>query len=88
MVSPLEDMDVTYYYAVLCVDAAGNIGAPGITSSPVTNQAKGIPTISLDVPSNFIADGDLGEWTNSGIMPFVINPTTVVFGQMLMMSQT
>ena len=76
LVSPLEDMDVTYYYAVLCVDAAGNIGAPGITSSPVTNQAKGIPTISLDVPSNFIADGDLGEWTNSGIMPFVINPTT------------
>ena len=76
LVSPLEDMDVTYYYAVLCVDAAGNIGAPGITSSPVTNQAKGIPTISLDVPSNFVADGDLGEWTNSGIMPFVINPTT------------
>ena len=76
LVSPLEDMDVTYYYAVLCVDAAGNIGAPGITSSSVTNQAKGIPTISLNVPSNFAADGDLGEWTNSGIMPFVINPTT------------
>ena len=76
LVSPLEDMAVTYYYAVLCIDAAGNIGAPGITSSPVTNQAKGIPTISLNVPSSFVADGDLGEWTNSGIMPFIINPTT------------
>ena len=74
--SALEDMNVTYYYAVVCVDAAGNVGAPGVTSSPVTNEAKGIPTISLDVPSNFVADGDLSEWTNSGIMPFVINPST------------
>ena len=76
LVAPLEDMNVTYYYAVVCVDAAGNVGAPGITSSPVTNEAKGIPTISLDVPSNFVADGDLSEWTNSGIMPFIINPST------------
>ena len=76
LVSPLEDSEVTYYYAVVCVDAAGNVGAPGVTSSPVTNTAKGIPTISLDVPSSFVADGDLGEWTNSGIMPFVINPST------------
>ena len=76
LVAPLEDMNVTYYYAVVCVDAAGNVGAPGVTSSPVTNEAKGIPTISLDVPSNFVADGDLSEWTNSGIMPFVINPST------------
>ena len=76
LVAPLEDMNVTYYYAVVCVDAAGNVGAPGVTSSPVTNEAKGIPTISLDVPSNFVADGDLSEWTNSGIMPFIINPST------------
>ena len=76
LVAPLEDMNVTYYYAVVCVDAAGNVGAPGVTSSPVTNEAKGIPTISLDVPSNFVADGDLSEWANSGIMPFIINPST------------
>ena len=36
----------------------------------------GIPTISLDVPSNFAADGDMSEWWDSGIMPFEINPTT------------
>ena len=76
LVAPLEDMNVTYYYAVVCIDAAGNVGAPGVTSSPITNEAKGIPTISLDVPSNFVADGDLSEWTNSGIMPFIINPST------------
>ncbi len=76
LVSPLEDSEVTYYYAVVCVDAAGNVGAPGVTSSPVTNTAKGIPTISLDVPSNFVADGDLSEWADSGIMPFVIDPST------------
>ena len=76
LVAPLEDMNVTYYYAVVCVDAAGNVGALGVTSSPVTNTAKGIPTISLDVPSNFVADGDLSEWADSGIMPFIINPST------------
>ena len=72
--SPLENADVSFYYAVVCVDAAGNAGAPGVTTSSITNEAKGIPTISLDVPSNFVADGDMSEW--SGIMPFVINPTT------------
>ena len=73
---PLEDANVTYYYAVVAVDAAGNVGDFGASSAPVTNTAKGIPTISLNVPSNFVADGDVSEWADSGIMPFIINPTT------------
>ena len=73
---PLEDASVTYYYAVVAVDAAGNVGDFGASSAPVTNTAKGIPTISLNVPSNFVADGDVSEWADSGIMPFIINPTT------------
>ena len=72
--SPLTNTNVSYYYAVVCVDAAGNGSAPGVTTSAITNEAQGIPTISLDVPTNFVADGDMGEW--EGIMPFVINPTT------------
>ena len=72
--SPLTNNNVSYYYAVVCVDAAGNGSAPGVTTSAITNEAQGIPTISLDVPTNFVADGDMGEW--EGIMPFVINPTT------------
>jgi len=74
--APLQNTNVSYYYAVVCVDAAGNVGAPGATDGSITNEAKGIPTISLNVPSSFAADGDISEWTNSGIMPFVINPTT------------
>ena len=74
--APLQNTNVSYYYAVVCVDAAGNVGAPGATDGSITNEAKGIPTISLNVPSNFAADGDISEWADSGIMPFVINPTT------------
>ena len=72
--SPLEDATVSYYYAVICVDPAGNESELGVSSSSITNTAQGIPTISLDVPENFSADGDLSEWQD--VMPFVINPTT------------
>ena len=58
------------------MDAAGNESELGLSSSSLTNTAMGIPTISLDVPSNFAADGDISEWLDSGIMPFEINPTT------------
>jgi len=74
--NPLVDASVSYYYAVVCVDAAGNESELGLSSSSLTNTAMGIPTISLDVPSNFAADGDISEWLDSGIMPFEINPTT------------
>ena len=72
--APLEDASVSYYYAVVCVDASGNESELGTSDGSVTNAAMGIPTISLDVPANFAADGDFSEW--DGIMPFVINPTT------------
>jgi hypothetical protein len=69
---PLTDYNVTYYYAVTCKDASGNEGPAGL-STAVTNTAKGIPTISLDVPA-FTADGDLSEWYNSEIIPWVLKP--------------
>ena len=72
--APLNDASVSYYYAVVCVDAAGNRSELGVSTSSITNTAQGIPTISLDVPENFVADGDMSEW--EGVMPFVINPTT------------
>ncbi|SVA43597.1 uncharacterized protein METZ01_LOCUS96451 [marine metagenome] len=80
--NPLEDASVSYYYAVVCKDAAGNLSELGTSDGTTTNIAKGIPTISLDPPTNFVADGNLSEWYDSGIMPFVINPTTghVAFG--------
>lgn len=72
---PLEDHDMTYYYAVVCLDAFGNDGPPGV-SGAVTNTAKGIPTISLDVPTGFAVDGDLTEWYDSDIVPWVLTPET------------
>ncbi|MBO8130726.1 MAG: T9SS type A sorting domain-containing protein [Candidatus Marinimicrobia bacterium] len=69
--SPLKDEDVTYYYAVVCIDGAGNVGEPGF-SDAFTNTAKGIPVISMNPPQNFVADGDFSEW--EGIKPFIINP--------------
>jgi hypothetical protein len=68
--APLTDTPVTYYYAVVCTDAAQNVGEPGYSASSFTNTALGIPTISLDPPSNFVADGFLDEW--SGVVPFFL----------------
>jgi hypothetical protein len=58
---PLVEKDVSYYYAVVCVDNAGNESNPGI-SGKVTNLAKGVATINPTAPINFKADGDLSEW--------------------------
>ena len=73
---PLTNTQISYYYAVVCVDPAGNESELGTSSTSITNTALGIPTISLDVPTNFVADGDMSEWWDSGIMPFEINPNT------------
>ncbi len=54
----------TYYYAVTCRDFAGNTSVPGLFG-PITNTAKGVPTVSITPPSNFVADGNLAEWTNA-----------------------
>ncbi len=69
---PLEDHDVTYYYAVECVDASGNVGPAGV-SDAVTNTGKGVPTIADYAPANFAADGDFSEWAN--IMPWTLMPS-------------
>ncbi|MCA9742443.1 T9SS type A sorting domain-containing protein [candidate division KSB1 bacterium] len=76
---PLQDTDVTYYYAVRATDKAGNVGTAGV-SSAVTNKAKGVATISTTPPANFAADGDLSEWQNSGITPFVFKSSTSHLG--------
>jgi len=67
---PLKDKDVTYYYAVTCKDASGNVGDPGF-SGAATNLAKAAATISLDPPANFAADADLSEWYDTDIMPYI-----------------
>ena len=69
--APNTDQNVTYYYGIVSKDAAGNESIPGFASSPTTTLAKGVPTISLTVPSNFAADGDLSEWAS--IRPFDLN---------------
>ena len=63
--SPLADSSLTYYYAVTCVDAAGNEGPAATIASPVTNTSKGIGTMALGQvgAGNFAADGNLGEWS-------------------------
>jgi len=76
--SPLEDEQQSLYYAVVCSDASYNVGEPGL-SDAITNTAKGIPTISLNPPS-FTADGDLSEWYDSGIEPFMLATTDNSWG--------
>ncbi|MCP4413499.1 MAG: hypothetical protein GY808_13155, partial [Gammaproteobacteria bacterium] len=73
---PLHDQEVTYYYAVACTDRAGNTGPAGNAGSATVNTAKAVPTISLDVPATFAADGDLSEWDDSDITPFEMSPET------------
>jgi hypothetical protein len=69
---PLIDKDVTYYYAVVCLDNAGNESPLGL-GGPVTNLAKGISVINETAPLNFAADGNLSEWSN--ITPFRLFPS-------------
>jgi hypothetical protein len=72
---PLMDKEEQYYYAVTCMDEAGNESlTAGVAPSSFNNTSKGIATISLDPPANFVADGDISEWENAGIKPFVITP--------------
>lgn len=71
--SPLGDSTVSYYYAISAVDASGNESELAVLADPVTNTAKGIPTIALGAPANFAADGDLSEW--SSVTPFRLAPS-------------
>lgn len=66
--APATNQNVTYYYAVVCTDAAGNVGPVSNPTAPITNLAKGVTVIHPSAPSNFVADGDLSDW--AGITPF------------------
>ncbi len=68
--APGTDQSVTYYYAIVCTDKAGNVSNIGTAGGSTTNTAKGIVTISTTVPTSFTADGDLSEW--SGITPIQV----------------
>ncbi|MCF7805720.1 MAG: T9SS type A sorting domain-containing protein [Candidatus Marinimicrobia bacterium] len=70
--NPFEDKQQDYYYAVVCNDQAGNLGPAG-TGGPITGTARGIATISLDVPAEFAADGDFSEWND--ITPIEVKPS-------------
>ncbi len=71
--SPVADSVLSYYYAVTATDSAGNVSAPAVTSSPTTNTAKGVVTISLNPPTNLVCDGNLSEW--SGVTPIRLFPS-------------
>ena len=66
--APGSNQNVSYYYAVVCRSDAGVLGNPGVTSSATLNMAKGVNTINPTAPTNFVADGDLSDWSN--IKPF------------------
>jgi hypothetical protein len=70
IIAPLTDQNVTYYYAVVCTDAAGNVG-PVTTSAATENIAKGVPIIKETAPANFAVDGSLSEW--SAVTPFTVS---------------
>ena len=71
--SPLEDQNISYYYAIECVDSWGNVSDLNLLESSFTNLARGIPVLSSSmIPNNPVADGDLTEWTTSGIQPFEV----------------
>lgn len=71
---PLDEAEVSYYYAVTCTDAAGNVSDGFSTAGPFANVGKERAIISLDPPTDFIADSDLSEWAH--IEPFVVTPET------------
>lgn len=73
LIAPNTDQDVSYYYGVVAMDQSGNFSTPTIMNTSVTTKAKGIPTIALAPPANFVADGNLSEWTSSTITPFVLS---------------
>jgi hypothetical protein len=71
LLAPATDQNVTYYYAIICTDAAGNQSPVATTATGTTNIAKGVPVIHETAPANFTADGDLSEW--SSITPFIVS---------------
>ncbi len=71
--SPATSQSVTYYYSIVCKDIAGNASTASVNSAPLANTAKGVASVSLNPPANFVADGQLAEW--SGITPLIMKPS-------------
>ena len=72
--TPLTSQQVTYYYAITCTDAAGNVSETFAASSAFTNTSKGREIIAYGAPENYSVDGYFDEW--EGIVPFKIKPET------------
>ncbi|MCX6152369.1 MAG: T9SS type A sorting domain-containing protein [Ignavibacteriales bacterium] len=70
LIAPAIDQNVTYHYAIVCIDKAGNESIIGQSMSEVTNLAKGVPVINPSAPANFVVDGEFNDW--DGIVPFKI----------------
>nr|HQV32945.1 sugar-binding protein [Calditrichia bacterium] len=62
LLSPVADSTTNYYYAVTATDAAGNESNPVVSATPVSNTSRGVTTVSLVAPTNFVADGNAGDW--------------------------
>lgn len=80
--SPNTDKSLSLYYGITATDKAGNTNQPTVIG-PITNTAKGVPTISKTAPTSFVANGDLSEW--AGFTPFLlsVNPSTPTCHQAL-----
>lgn len=78
--APINDETQEWYYAVSCTDASQNAGPPGFMDGSLTNVAKGVPTIALGGPADFVADGDMSEWIAAGITPFFLGATENSYG--------
>ncbi len=70
--APSIDKELTYFYAITCMDAAGNLSDIS-ASGAITNTAEGVPPIHPEMPTGFVADGNLSEW--SSLMNFRMFPS-------------
>lgn len=82
--APLTDQALTYYYAVVCKDAAGNsspIAPSDPTSTMTTNDGEGVPVINNGAPASFAVDGTFTEWNS--IRPFLLYPEEGISGSVV-----
>jgi hypothetical protein len=71
--APATNQNVSYFYAIVCKDEAGNKSDVSANTPVVTNMAEGVTVINPTAPTNFAADGDLSDW--AGITPFRMFPS-------------
>jgi len=81
----LKNASFKFYYAVICMDKAGNVDSTKIGTSlaPSENDSKGIAVVSNIAPAGFIADGTFADW--AGIQGFEMkssNGTATIITQL------